>query len=235
MAKRSVSRRAGGVALSALLVACGGSSTTAPDDGTGTDAGGQDTSVSSGDTGDTPTDSGGSTDTGGTDAVGGSDVSADADSGGGDAGGSNTITGTADGTPFTTVATSLWIGAPDDPATTVVYVFSKPVKCSDISSPGWDTRITNATQFLEMKMFGTKVATYKVTTSKTPAAGDASVNYTLSTTTGTPAETVGNSGTVTLATITAKTNVTGNFALKFGTHDVSGTYDATFCAAGTEP
>jgi hypothetical protein len=149
--------------------------------------------------------------------------------------GPSTISGSADGTPFTNVASSYWIGAPDDPTTTVVFVFSKPTACKDLSPPGWDKRITDGTQFLEMKMFGLTPATYNVTTSLTPAPGEASVNYTLSSQSSTPAESGSSAGTVTLSTITAKKNVTGNFALKFSSNSVAGTYDAMYCPGGNEP
>ena len=203
-----------GLAAVALLVACGGS--TSGSDGTTTDAGG--------DTGATPSDTG----------TPGDDATTDSPGGDGAAGGT-TVRGSADGTPFDTAAMALWLGKPDDPATTVVYVFSKPVKCADLATPGWDTRITDKTQFLEMKTFGLTPRTYTVTKSLTPAPGEASVNYTLSATTGTPKETSSGGGTVTLKTVVATTNVTGSFDLTFGSNKVSGTYDAAFCPGGSEP
>ena len=215
-----------GILACGIASGCGSSSST----GDGSTAG--DTGVAV-DTGSAPTaDSGPVADSGpATDSALATDSGAPTD---GSTGGS-TVSGSADGTPFDTAAMALWLGAPDDPATTVVYVFSKPVKCSDLSTPGWDKRITNATQFLEMKMFGTTPATYKVTGSPTPAPGEAAVNYTLSSTAGVPKETAGTAGTVTLATVVATTDATGSFALTFGTHSVTGTYDATFCPGGHEP
>jgi hypothetical protein len=153
-----------------------------------------------------------------------------------DGGSTNTISGSATGSPFSTVATALWIGAPDDPTTTVIFLFSQPVACSAISAIGWDARITNATQVLEMKEFGTTPRTYTVVTTLTPAPGEASVNYTLSSTAGTPTETSSSGGTVTLSTLTANTNATGSFALTFGAANaLNGTFNATFCPAGVEP
>jgi hypothetical protein len=163
------------------------------------------------------------------DAGGSADGASDATSG------SGTVTGSADGTPFTTAAMALWIGAPDAPDTTVVFVFSKPVACSDLAAPGWDKRITDATQFLEMKMFGAAPATFTVTGSLTPAPGEASVNYTLSSTTSTPVETSATSGTVTLTQLIASKNATGSFALAFSSNKLSGTYDAVYCPGGHEP
>jgi hypothetical protein len=73
-------------------------------------------------------------------------------------------------------------------------------------------------------------------TTLTPAPGEASVNYTLSSTAGTPTETSSSGGTVTLSTLTANTNATGSFALTFGAANaLNGTFNATFCPAGVEP
>lgn len=203
------------LATFACAFGCGGSSSSTPAT--------NDTGTSGADTtggGDTSADTGGGTDTNG---------GADSASGG------NSISGSVGGTTFDTANMALWLGAPDDPSTTVVYLFSKPVNCSDLSTPGWDKRITDKTQFLEMKMFGLTPATFTVTTSATPAPGEAVVNYTLSATTGTPKETGGGGGTVTLTTVNATKNVTGSFALKFGTESLNGTYDAVYCPGGHEP
>ena len=205
------------------LAACSGSSSGTGSTGTGS------------------VDSGGGTSTGNVD--GGGTGAPRADAGGSDGGpsvsdaggGSGSVDGSVGGTPFGGAAASLWIGSPDDPATTVVYLFSEPVTCSELATPGWDTRITNGTQMLEMKMFGTSPATYKVVTTQTPAPGEAAVNYTLSATSGTPTEQVGSGGTITLARTTAGVRATGSFALNFATSNIAGTFDAAFCAGGHEP
>lgn len=149
--------------------------------------------------------------------------------------GASSISGSADGTAFDTVAQSLWLGAPDSTSTTVVYVFSKPVACSDLASPGWDTRIPDATQFLEMKMFGTAPAPFTIVTTLTPAPGEASVNYTLSSQTGTPNEMGASGGTVTLDTIQAQLTATGTFNVHFGQNALTGKFAATYCPGGHEP
>ena len=146
------------------------------------------------------------------------------------------VMGGVNGGTFNKASSSLWIGSPDDPATTVVYVFDNPVKCSDIKLMGWDKRIPDATQVLEMKMFGTTPLTYNVTASMTPAPGEASVNYTLSSQAGTPMETFGAGGTVVLTTRTAMMSATGSFMIDFGGGDMlKGTYNATYCPGGHEP
>lgn len=149
--------------------------------------------------------------------------------------GTGTITGSVAGVAFGTVATALWAGAPDDPATTVVYVFSKPVVCSELGSPGWDTRIADGTSVLEMKAFGTTPGTFKVVTTLTPAPGEASVNFTLSSTSGTPKEEGSTGGTVTLTAAMPGVSATGSFMLTFGTSTLSGSFDAAFCSGGHEP
>jgi hypothetical protein len=129
----------------------------------------------------------------------------------------------------------MWIGSPDSDATTVVYLFSHAVSCADLCSPAWDQRIANGTQVLEMKMFGTMPATYQAVTTLTPAPGEASVNFTRSSTTGTPMEVSGSGGTVTLSTLQANTLATGTFSLMFGGQAVSGSFNAVYCPGGHEP
>ena len=146
------------------------------------------------------------------------------------------VMGSVNGTAFNTASSAFWIGSPDDPKTTVVYVFDKPLKCGDIKLPGWDTKIPDGTQVLEMKMFGTTPASYKITTSMTPAVGEAAVNYTLSSQTGTPTETFSMGGTVVLTTRVAMMSATGSFTIDFGGGDMlKGTYNAIYCPGGHEP
>jgi hypothetical protein len=156
--------------------------------------------------------------------------------GSGGVGGNATVHGTLGGRPFEMASSSWLIGAPDDPQQTrVIYVFDKPVTCSEISMAGWDTAITDATQALEIKLIGTKPGKYPVATSAQPATGEASVNYTLSAMTGTPAETVSKSGSVTLDAITDGTSANGSFDLSFPNGSVTGTFDAAYCPNGHEP
>ncbi|MEA2697310.1 MAG: hypothetical protein QOI66_1581 [Myxococcales bacterium] len=220
----------GAVALAIIAASCGGSSSSGA--GTGGASG----------TGGTP-GSGGAIGSGG--MTNESDAGEDAktkDTGGGATGGSvgsngTMITGSADGNPFTNIGSVLWAGMPDVAASTVIYVFSKPIKCSDITKAGWDTTITNMTQILEVKAMGTTAAVYQpiIKAPRLPAAGEAQVNYTLSLTSGTPTEAFATAGSVTLSKVTATTNVTGSFDLMFGANALKGTFDATYCAAGREP
>lgn len=172
---------------------------------------------------------------GGAPATGGAGgASAAGGSAGGTASGT-TIMGSFMGMPFTTAPTALWIGMPDSNQTEVVYVFSNPVDCATLGAAGWDAKIPNNTQVLEMKEFGTSPAAYTVVKSATPKAGEASVNHTLSKTTPPSAESPGTAGTVTIATINAGKNITGSFDVKFNADALTGTFDATFCPGGVEP
>ena len=149
--------------------------------------------------------------------------------------GSGTATGSLGGVPFGAVATAMWAGTPDDPASTVIYLFSSPVACAEISTPGWDTRIADKSRVLEMKELGVTPQDYPVVTTVTPAPGEASVNYTVSSTSGTPKETGSSAGKVTLETLTPAMNATGSFTLTFATGTLQGTFDAVYCPGGHEP
>ena len=148
--------------------------------------------------------------------------------------GAGTVTGSADGSPFSSAGGALLIGAPDSASTTVVFLFSKPVHCSALASPGWDRRIDVGTQILELRMFGTSPGTFRAVTTTTPAPGEASVNYALSST-APPIEITAASGGVTLTTLTPNAVAGGSFDLRFGGNALSGTFDAAFCLAGHEP
>ncbi len=150
-------------------------------------------------------------------------------------GGNGTISGTADANPFAKVATAYLAGAPDSTSTTVVFLFSKPVKCADIGAAAWDARIPDGTQILELKIFGQMPGTFTAVTTVTPAPGEVSVNYTLSSTSTTPKETGSSGGSLVLETLTAGTSASGTFDIKFGANSLSGRFDAIYCPGGREP
>jgi hypothetical protein len=149
--------------------------------------------------------------------------------------GSGSVDGTVNGDAYASVAAARVIGSPDSKSTTVVYVFSRPVACSELCSPGWDERIKDQTQSLELKLFGKTPATFSVVKTATPAAGETSVNYTLSSTTSTPQELGASSGQVVLAALDASGAAKGSFDLNFGTDALKGSFDAAYCPGGHEP
>jgi hypothetical protein len=147
----------------------------------------------------------------------------------------NRISGTVNGKTFNTVMTALYAGMPDDPASTVVFLFEAAVDCSQVSAAGWDKRVPNGSQVLELKMMGTTAMAYTVTTAATPAPGEASVNHTVAAPTGTPPETASNGGKVTLVAITPTASAKGSFDLTYPNGSLSGAFDASYCAGGVEP
>jgi hypothetical protein len=150
--------------------------------------------------------------------------------------GSGTLQGNAGGKSVDKVAAAYLIGKGDDPAhTTVIYVFDTQVACADIGSPGWDTSVPNATGALEMKLIGTAPAKYPVSTGVTPSQGDASVNFTVTSTTVTPVENGSNGGFVQLDTLEAGSRAKGSFDLQFKDGTLKGTFSAEWCPDGTEP
>lgn len=153
------------------------------------------------------------------------------------AGGSGTITGSFAGRAFSAVASSYRIGAPDDPARTiVVYVFDKPIGCNEISDTGWDTSISDGTQAIEMKLIGTAAGDYIVAVGPTFSQGQASVFYTLSSTSGTPLEIASTMGSVTLKSLDNAGGGEGAFQLSFASGDaLAGTFSAANCPGGHEP
>jgi hypothetical protein len=148
--------------------------------------------------------------------------------------GSGTAAGTIGARSFETVADARWIGAPDDPKQTrVIYVFDKQVSCSALSAAGWDEVVTDQTQALEMKLIGTAPGTYPVNTR--PATGEADVNYTVTSTSGTPSEVSATGGSVVVEQFLADEAADGTFDLTIPGGTVSGTFHATYCATGREP
>lgn len=163
----------------------------------------------------------------------GTDTSGPADTA---AAGSGTVSGSFDGRAFDTVGASWRIGEPDDPdQTMVVYVFDNPISCADIADAGWDTRITDQTQAIEIKVVGTTTGDYPLAAGRTPGPGESDVNYTLSSTSGTPGETSADSGDVAIDSADAGA-ATGSFDLAFPSGDtLAGTFNASACAQGNEP
>ena len=149
--------------------------------------------------------------------------------------GSGTISGSVKGATFDTVMSSYWIGTPDDPATIAVYLIGKPITCAEISKSGWSHTIPASTQVFEMIMTGSAAGTYKVSTANPPPAGEAEVQYIFAQPT--KNETRANAGTITLGTLTPKSEAIGSFSVQFpdGTSKLDGTFDAVYCPTGHEP
>lgn len=150
--------------------------------------------------------------------------------------GSGAISGALDKRAFDTIGSAWLIGKPDDAAQTrVVHLFDRPVKCSEISAAGWDETVADATQVLEIKLIGAAPGKYAIASNGRPGQGQADVNYTLTSQTGTPSEVGARLGSVELATLTDGKSASGTFELTFPGGNVSGDFQAEYCAAGREP
>jgi len=150
--------------------------------------------------------------------------------------GTGSASGTFEGRAFEQVADSYWIGRPDDAAhTLVLYVFDRAVACAEIAEPGWDETVADQTQSIELKLIGTKPGGYPIPVNGRPATGEADVNYTLTSTRGTPSEVSASAGSVTLEDVAPEESADGRFDLTFAGGHLAGDFHAVYCAAGHEP
>lgn len=154
----------------------------------------------------------------------------------GASGGTGTAAGTAEGHAVRSVAAAYFIGQSDDPThTTVMYTFDSPVACGDLGAPGWDAKIRDQTGALEMKLIGTTPGQYAVSGIPNAPAGQAAVNFTVSSTAATPQEEASKSGTVKLDTLEPGQRAAGSFDLTFSDGSLQGTFEAAWCPNGHEP
>jgi hypothetical protein len=146
-----------------------------------------------------------------------------------------TIAGAAGGTPFTHVAAAFVIESPDSDATTVVYLFSNPVRCLDLSFAGWDRAVSNGTLVLELKLLGKAPGTFLAVTTPTLSAREAAAEWMRTSADPPPVEVRSKSGFIRLETLSTRGPATGAFSLDFGASRLTGTFKAAFCAGGHEP
>jgi hypothetical protein len=144
------------------------------------------------------------------------------------------LTGSPDGAAFANAAAFV-IETPDDESTTVIYVFSRPVRCIDLSFAGWDMHLPGGTTFLELKVSGHVPGTVWAVQAERPAAGQVVVTYARPFVGGDSREVRASGGTVTLAAIAARGPASLNLSLAFGGHALTGGLAALFCPGGHEP
>jgi hypothetical protein len=144
------------------------------------------------------------------------------------------LTGSPDGAPFANAAAFV-IETPDDESTTVIYVFSRPVRCIDLSFAGWDTHLPGGTTFLELKVSGHAPGTVWAVQAEQPAAGQVVVTYARPFAGGGSREVRASGGTVTLAAVAAHGPASLSLSLTFGAHSLTGDLAALFCPGGHEP
>jgi hypothetical protein len=144
------------------------------------------------------------------------------------------LTGSADGRPFTNAAAFL-IENPDLESTTVLYIFSTPVNCLDLSFSEWDRRLATGTNFLELKIFGRAQRPLPVVMTGTPGPGEAVARYARSAAPETSNETRATGGTITLTRFLPRSSATVSFSLAFERNRLNGNVTAAFCPGGHEP
>jgi len=186
-------------------------------------------------------------------AAGCSNSSADgAKPGAGGAQGSGTITADGQLSSFTKVASSYWIGHPDQGNPPVIfYMFQSPVLCSDMNTIEWDLAVKGA--LLEFNLWevtdagpilfgsdaGPLLGNSPIRGPRTftieKYGGTAFAGYLLGT-----SNPDANGGTVTLEQLNPSQNVVGSFDVTFpdpdgGTTSAKGSFDAKWCPTAIEP
>lgn len=141
----------------------------------------------------------------------------------------------------------MWIGNPDTPGTTVIYLLSKPYPCSATAwakASGWDTKVPAGTLMLEFKLAAPPPTIFPtmytvITTNPAlpapPTAGNGFAFWNSFTSTPAIGETSASGSNVTVTAMNANTNVTGTFNLMFGANPLTGSFDAKYCAPAGEP
>jgi hypothetical protein len=151
-----------------------------------------------------------------------------------DAGAGN-VSGRVGGRDFGGVASAFRIESPDSNADTVVYLFSTPVRCLDLSLADWDDRLDPNTMVLELHLVGRTPGSYLAVDSPEPAAHEAIVRASQASARGGPRESRATGGWITVEALSRGGPASGAFELTFGTQPVTGRFDAEFCGGGHEP
>jgi hypothetical protein len=133
------------------------------------------------------------------------------------------------------VATSFVIESPDSNAATVVYLFSKPVRCLDLSFSAWDQALDPNTMVLELDLVGKAPGSYLAVDTPTPSQREAVIRVARASARGGPRELRANGGWLTIDSLSPGGPARGSFAVTFGSHPMSGKFDAAFCPEGHEP
>ena len=149
---------------------------------------------------------------------------------------SGTISGTApDGMPFTTLVTGYVIGHPQFIGETSIFMFSGPIKCSDITIPGWGQWITAGTQTMELDLPTQVVNTYPVNGTEQPTIPNSYGRYRYGEGSGGEITGGGSSGQIQLTSATTAA-LSGTFDVTFPvTGHLAGTFTAIPCPTGWHP
>jgi hypothetical protein len=147
----------------------------------------------------------------------------------------STITGSVGGTPFTDVAAAFVIESPDSDTTTVIYLFSKPVRCLDLSFSEWDRALGTGSSVLELKVLGKAPGSYLSVATPTLSPREAAAEWKRTSATGVANEVRSSGGWITVDSLFPSGPATGTFALEFAAGHLTGRFNAAFCTDGHEP
>jgi hypothetical protein len=145
------------------------------------------------------------------------------------------LSGAVAGSTFSGGVTSLAVAGDAADRRMVVYVFSQPATCLDLSFSGWDEHRPDGTMVVSFEVMNPSPGTFAVTTNEALRSGEASVTFTRWTGAGPPRQLRADRGTVVLRAVTNNRSVAGRVVLWFGRDRLSGDFDATFCSTGHEP
>jgi hypothetical protein len=151
--------------------------------------------------------------------------------------GSGSIDGTApDGKPFTTLVTGYIIGHPKYAQETAIYMFSGPIKCSDISYRGWGQWITAGTQCMEFQLPARVTGMFSVEGSQEPPPSPSGFSrYRYGEGGGGELTGTANGGTLMITSADADA-ISGTFMVTFDLHGpLTGTFTAVECPGGYYP
>jgi len=145
------------------------------------------------------------------------------------------VRGSADGAPFRAVAASWRIESPEVEGATVVYLFSQPMACVDLSFAEWDGVMEDGATVLAIEVFGKEPGNYLAASATSPSPQTARAVWMRRSRRGASLDLQASGGSVTLDAISPLGAARGSFALTFGTGSVTGEFRASFCADGHEP
>lgn len=149
--------------------------------------------------------------------------------------GSGTISGTApDGKPFTTLVAGYIIGHPKYAQETSIYMFSGPIKCSDLGYRGWGQWIAAGTQCMELQLPARATGTYAVQANDPPQPPTGFGRYRYGEGSGGELTGDGMGGTIDVTSVGG--SISGTFDISFPLHGpLVGTFTAVDCPTGWYP
>jgi hypothetical protein len=140
----------------------------------------------------------------------------------------------AGGKVIARVASAYVIESPDSDGTTVVYLFSRPVRCLDLSVPDWDRSLEEGTQVVKVTLSGGSPGRYRVLGS-TPTRGEASLEASRATPRGAVQEVRASQGWLVLDALVPRGAAAGSFGVDLDRDRWDARFEAEFCQGGHEP